>query len=66
MPIAKRPGRTAISIDIPDDLDAELRAYCAAIGSKVTAEIRLAIKRHLQYPPARETPKLPTDKSGGR
>ena len=58
----RRPGWTSCFVDLPRDLDAALRARCAATGTRVSSEIRLAIARHLAYPPppAPELAPLPT------
>jgi len=59
MPSQIRPGKKALYVELPDELDAELRAYCDRFGLKLADEVRLAIRRHLANPPLRDVPPLP-------
>jgi hypothetical protein len=43
----KRP----LCIDLPPDLDTELRTFCDERRTSLTSEICMAIRRHLDRPP---------------
>lgn len=58
MPSAKRPGYTGMYIELPDALYEWLVSHCNREGTRKTAEIRMALKRHLTHPPA-ETAEAP-------
>jgi hypothetical protein len=60
MPKKKRPGRTGVYVELPDDLDRRFRKYVKARGSTVTVELRLAVERHITYPPPK-VPPFPPD-----
>ncbi len=60
MPTTPRPGKKGLYIELPTDLDEQLRAYCEERGGKIAEEVRLAIRRHLANPPPlAELPPLP-------
>lgn len=59
MPSQPRPGKKALYVELTDELDAELRAYCEGRGLKLADEVRLAIRRHLANPPPSTVPPLP-------
>jgi hypothetical protein len=59
MPSQARPGKKALYVELPDEIDAELRAYCDRHGLKLADEVRLAIRRHLANPPPKGVPPLP-------
>ncbi len=50
-----RPGWRLLYLEIPDELDDALRARCASVGTRMSDEVRLALRRHLAYPPPPET-----------
>lgn len=56
----KRPGKTGVFVELPDDLLAELDVMCGTLplGNR-TDHIRLAIRRHIDCPPTVTTPQLP-------
>jgi hypothetical protein len=56
MPAVKRPGKVGLYVELSEGLDARLRAYCERIGSGVAEQVRLALERHLAYPPAETVP----------
>jgi hypothetical protein len=60
MPAQPRPGKKALYVELPNDLDSAIRSYCEQRGLKLADEIRLAIRRHLANPPQpTELPPLP-------
>lgn len=60
MPTKPRPGKKGLYVELPTDLDEQLRTYCEKWGLKIADEVRLAIRRHLQNPPPQaEVPPLP-------
>jgi hypothetical protein len=59
VPTNRSKGMTQLGVDIPNELSARLRDYCHSRGSKLADEVRLAIRRHLDYPPADTSPPLP-------
>ena len=61
MPAVKRPGKVGLYVELPEALNEELRAYCERTGSGVAEQVRLAIRRHLTYPPAPEPPPVLPD-----
>lgn len=60
MPTKKRPGLTGVYVELPDEMVAELEALVKKlpIGSKAD-HIRLAVRRHIDNPPAVIVPSLP-------
>jgi hypothetical protein len=54
----KAKGTVQLALEIPEELDARLRERCARVGAKLTDEVRLAIRRHLDYPPPDAVPPL--------
>jgi hypothetical protein len=54
-----RPGWRGLYLELPDELDNQLRDHCRRADSRVADEVRLAIRRHLAYPPPPQTPPLP-------
>jgi hypothetical protein len=60
MPPKKRPGMTGVYVELPDELLARLERLVGSvpIGGKAD-HIRLAIRRHCDYPPTVEYPDLP-------
>lgn len=60
MPTAKRPGFVGRYVELPDDLDERFRTFCEARGARLADQIRLALERHLAYPPpVADLPALP-------
>lgn len=59
MPSEARPGKKALYVELPDDLDEAFRAYCEGRGLKLADEVRMAIRRHLANPPPSGVPPLP-------
>jgi hypothetical protein len=59
MPSRARPGKKALYVELPDQLDGELRTYCDRRGVRIADEVRLAIRRHLANPPPVDVPPLP-------
>ena len=57
---ARRPGKVSIYLELPDALEARLRARLTQTGATLAHEIRIALTRHLEYPP--EVAPLPTPK----
>ena len=55
MPSEKRPGWTAMCVELPDELYAQLVNFCTDRDSTKAEEIRSAIRRHLAYPPPVKT-----------
>jgi hypothetical protein len=51
-------GTIQLGVEIPLDLNERLRERCAKIGARVTDEVRLAIRRHLDHPPPDISPML--------
>jgi hypothetical protein len=43
-------------LEIPVELSDQLREHCRRIGASITDEVRLAIRRHLAYPPPTDAP----------
>jgi hypothetical protein len=60
MPAKKRPGVTGVYVEFADEMVAELDALVASmpLGGKAD-HIRLAVRRHLDAPPAVAVPELP-------
>jgi hypothetical protein len=69
MPSVERPGKATVYAEVPADLKAAFVAYAEGIGSDLRAELEMAMRRHLAYPPAPAgVPPLPTGrrkKKGG-
>jgi hypothetical protein len=59
VPTHRTPGMTQLGVDILDELSDRLREYCARVGSTITIEVRLAIRRHPAVPPRDAVPPLP-------
>jgi hypothetical protein len=55
-----------LALEIPEELDARLAARCKRFRLKKSAEVRLALRRHLDYPPASSPPLPDTAKANGR
>ena len=53
-------GMVQLGLEIPEELNERLRAYCKKRGSKLSDELRLAIRRHLDHPPADVSPGFET------
>jgi hypothetical protein len=65
----KAKGTVQLAVELPLELDARLRERCARVGAKLTDEVRLAIRRHLDYPPPDAVPPLgdaPPKRSGNK
>jgi hypothetical protein len=45
-----------LALEIPADLDRRLRERCKRVGSKASAEVRLALRRPLNHLPPDEAP----------
>lgn len=60
MPSKKRDGMTAIYVEIPDDMAAELEGFVKQfpLGAKAD-HVRLALRRHMDSPPTIVTTPLP-------
>jgi hypothetical protein len=53
-------GTLPVTVDLPYGLNDRLRDHCARQGTSLSYEVRLAIRRHLAYPPAEgDVPPLP-------
>jgi hypothetical protein len=53
-------GTVQLGLEIPEDLDRRLRERCQRLSLKLTDEVRLALRRHLDYPPPDDaSPPLP-------
>jgi hypothetical protein len=48
-----------IAVEIPEDLHARLAERCERLNLKKSDEVRLALRRHLDHPPADASPPLP-------
>lgn len=65
MPSKPRDGMRALYVELPADLDERLRTFCDQVGKKVADQVRVAIRRHLDYPPPQlDVPPLPDVASG--
>lgn len=51
MPSKQRPGKRGLYVELPEEMDRQLRLRCERIGAKIADEVRAAIGRHLAYPP---------------
>lgn len=51
-------------VELSPELDGRLRDYCKERGARIADEVRMAIRRHLDYPPA-ESPPLPDGPAPG-
>lgn len=51
MPSTSRPGKRTLYVELPEELDRQLRLRCERTGAKIADEVRAAIGRHLAYPP---------------
>ena len=49
-------GTVQLGLEIPEELDRRLRERCQRLRLKLTDEVRLALRRHLDYPPAASPP----------
>jgi hypothetical protein len=56
MPSVERKGKKGKYVEIPDDLDRRFQAFCEGRGVKYTAQVVLAMERHLAYPPPPPVP----------
>jgi hypothetical protein len=63
MPSVDRPGKRGMYVELPEDLDAEFRAFVEKypLGT-ISQHVVLAIRRHMASPPAVEVAKLPAVK----
>lgn len=61
MPTVPRRGKRALYVELPEDLDTQLRDHCRAGGYGVADEVRMAIRRHLAHPPDRSPSPLPPE-----
>jgi hypothetical protein len=70
MPSKKRPGKVGRYVELPEQLNAQLVAFCDAAGVGVAAVVREAIARHLRFPPPPPTPapfpELPSNQQNRR
>jgi hypothetical protein len=57
---------TQLGVEIPDELFARLKERCERLGLKRADEVRLAIRRHLDYPPPDVVPALPDAEPKGK
>jgi hypothetical protein len=51
MPSKKRPGMVGRYIELTEELDRDFRAFCEKRGETFADQVRLAMRRHLKYPP---------------
>ena len=59
MPSVKRPGMVGVYVELPEGLRDRARAFAAGRGEQFADVVRLAIERHLAYPPAPPVPPPP-------
>jgi hypothetical protein len=59
MPRNATKDAVPLFVEIPTALDRQLRERCRSHGLKLADEVRLAIRRHLAFPPADLLPMLP-------
>jgi hypothetical protein len=59
MPRKPTPGMVQIAVEIPQDIHARLVERCERLYLKKSDEVRLALRRHLDHPPADVSPPLP-------
>jgi hypothetical protein len=52
MPTEKRPGKKGVYVELPEDLDAEFRAFVESfpVGG-IAQHVQWAIRRHMDTPP---------------
>ena len=66
MPSEKRKGWVGRYIELPDGLDRELKAFVESHGGRWAEHVRMAIRRHLAYPPPEAPPLAPLPDSPGK
>ena len=54
----RRPGWSALYVELPDEQSARLRAFCESRNERVSEVIREALERHMASPPTRVVPPL--------
>ena len=60
MPEAKRPGKKGIYVELPEDLDAEFRAFVDRVPlGTISQHVAMALRRHMANPPTVAVPDLP-------
>ena len=59
MPTRPSKNMVQLGVEIPVDLYSRLLDRCDRLGLKKSDEVRLALRRHLDYPPPDVVPSLP-------
>jgi hypothetical protein len=54
MPDVARAGKVGVYVELPIDLRDRFKAFCKDRGVEFVTQVRMALERHLAYPPPPE------------
>lgn len=61
--MANRPGKKALNVDLPDELDSQFRKFVEDFELGTLAQhVEFAIRRHIAHPPVLTSPPYPDER----